>query len=308
MEFDKYQVRKAVLIAAGSIVLGSTVPLLQAGPALAPFLNASSSRSSRPVATPQVETDATADALVFSSPAANPAEAPAAGQPEIEQRRVEVESTSAASAPVPSAPTDGTSAASAPAPSVSASDPVPTTAQVIVQQLATAEQLLRTGHVTAVMDFGDQVQSSTDLVFELMDEQHASSVARMRALVTYLGSDGPRETEHVIIGDQSWRRQPEGGWTREADLETVMDQVQVYLTHASQAREPQVMGADSPPGQVRWFDPLRGGMVQVEVDARAGVPQRLRWATSDTGPILNVTYDGWNAAVSIPDPTADGMQ
>jgi hypothetical protein len=158
------------------------------------------------------------------------------------------------------------------------------------------------------MDFGDQVQSSTDLVFELMDDQNASSVARMRAVVTYVGLDGPRQTEHVIIGDQSWQRQPEGVWTHEADLETVMDQVQVYLTHASQAREPQVTGSDSPPGQVRWFDPLRGGMVQVEVDARAGVPQRLRWAISDTGPILNVTYDGWNAPVSIPDPTADGIQ
>jgi hypothetical protein len=287
MELDRNLVQKALVMAAGSAALGVAVALLQAGPALAPLRNISStSSSSGSVAAPQVAGEPATDssAQAFLAPA------------------IESDVPRAEAAPVLLPPDVS---AAAPAPVVAAAR-VPPNADEMVQQLAAAERLLRMGHITAVLDFGDQVQSSTDLSFELTDEHDASMLPRLRALVTYVGPDGPHQIEHVIVGDQSWQRQRDGQWVRESDQETVAQQVQVYLPHADQARD-AVSGEPGQQGLLHWFDPVRDGVVHVEFDPQAGVPQRLRWATTDGGPTLNVTYGGWNDPVSIPDPAAEGM-
>jgi hypothetical protein len=179
----------------------------------------------------------------------------------------------------------------------SASTPTPATATDVPQRLIAAEGALRRGQMEAVLDYGNGVRATATLVF---DYGGANQPQRLHLTTVYTSPTGSQTSEHIIVGNRAWDRQPDGRWVAVPEQEGVWGRVQPFLPHADQAPTPALrneVGATS----LRWTD--AGQDITVLLDPASGIPQELRQVNRSTGATLVVTYRGWDTPVDIAPPT-----
>jgi len=197
--------------------------------------------------------------------------------------------------PTPASPTLGSEGAAA-ATTVVLSSGTPSVATVL-QQVTKAEKALRTGELQALVDYGQGSRSLARVRFDLGDAEHAP---RLHIITTYESANGSQTSERIIIGDQSWQRQPDGRWASVTEEEGVWGQVQTFLPHAAEISNAEIESGD--PTILQWYEVGRDADVTLQIDPATGIPHELRQVGRTTKMILTVLYNGWNTAVEIMPP------
>ncbi len=184
--------------------------------------------------------------------------------------------------------------------------PTPTTEPTTVQrsatallnQVAEAEETLRTGQFEAAIDYGNGNRSSARMRFDFGDAQQSP---RVHITTTYESAEGTQTVERITVGATTWERQPDGSWTTVSAQAVVWDQVQMFLPHAAAASDAEIVrGANTV--ELHWDDAGRDAEVTLLVDPDTGTPQEMRRLSRATGLALTVTYSGWNTPVEIRPP------
>jgi len=168
----------------------------------------------------------------------------------------------------------------------------------VQSRLARAEATLRTGQIAATMDFGNGMRTLTDVHFDFGGDGRAS---RFYITRIYGGAMGTHKQELIAIGDHTWQRVDEGGWTIVSVPIAVREQVRALLPDANDAVDLAPAGQQTE-DEFRWSDANRNADVTLTVDSTTGIPRQLHQVTHPTGATLSVTYKGWNTAVDVRPP------
>jgi hypothetical protein len=161
-----------------------------------------------------------------------------------------------------------------------------------------AERALQSGQFEILSDYGNGMQSSSNVRF---DFGGAQGVPRFHIVTTYQSPESNRVVEQIMIGDQTWQREADGTWTAIAAQEGVWGQVQPFLPQAASASSPEAT-TEGERTVLQWYDAGRDTDVRLELDPASGTPTTLRRATRATGVVLTATYAGWNTPVEITPP------
>lgn len=200
-------------------------------------------------------------------------------------------SAAATAATAPTAASAETPVAAAPASTPSAR---PTPGAPV--RVANAVGGLRTGQFEVEIRYANTALSTSIIVFDLGSGDRP---ARLHSWTTYHGTTGSLVTERIVIGGQSWTRQPGGTWSLATTAQGVAPEIGPLLPSPGTALSSAV-----PDGAVlRWYDPARDADLRLDLDPSTDRPTRLEQTVRVTGTVLTVTYRGWNAPVSILPPS-----
>lgn len=166
------------------------------------------------------------------------------------------------------------------------------------ERLVRTEAALHTGEIGATVDFGNGMRTVTDVRFDFGSDGRA---ARFQIMRTYGGAMGTHTQELIAIGDRTWQRVDEGGWTIVSVPIAVREQVRALLPDVNGATNFAAAGQNREDA-FRWSNVNRNADVTLTVDGATGIPQRLHQVTHPTGATLSATYTGWNTAVDVRPP------
>ncbi|HEX5692828.1 MAG TPA: hypothetical protein VFX76_22610, partial [Roseiflexaceae bacterium] len=174
----------------------------------------------------------------------------------------------------------------------------PFSAALMVERIASAEQLLKSGHLTVTLDYGDGNQSLADMRFDFGTSEQP---ARYRIVSTYGLGSSAQTVERIIIDDRSWQRQAGGGWVEQPAQDSVGEQIRSYLPRAAEVANPSATreGNDA---ILRWYDVGRDVDATLVVDPATGIPRELRQQGRNNRTSVTVIYESWNADIAITPP------
>jgi hypothetical protein len=205
----------------------------------------------------------------------------------------------------PTVPPRPTPAAATPAPTsgppTAHASPTPPT-KALLEQVDLVLAGLRSGTLEATSDYADGTHTSVSMQFRFGDQRGpARSLPALLSRATYASPDGDRTVERLMWGDQTWQRESGGTWREEhAPQEGVFGSVRPFLPQLAEARDAELVTSGAEP-ELHWVDRPRNADMVLRVDPR-GVPKLLRRTAREGGPVLEVTYTGWNTPVDIPVP------
>jgi hypothetical protein len=185
----------------------------------------------------------------------------------------------------------------APTAAAATSTNAPPAAAATLQRVAAAEAALHRGQIEATISNADGTGAWARLRFDVGD---TTQPAAFHMTSTYTGTAGAQTVERITIGDRSWERQANGGWSARPAQEAVMDQLQVFMPHANRIDASIVDNTD--PTALRWHDAGNDTDVTLVVDPATGIAKELRQVTRATGAIHVIRYTQWNTAVEIKPP------
>lgn len=176
----------------------------------------------------------------------------------------------------------------------------PASAARLIESVAAAEAALRTGELTATREYGGGASSSTHVRFDLGDGQQEP---RLHVVTTYRGAREAETVERLLVGGQTWQRQPDGSWSEQPAQEDVETELRAFLPRASTIVSAEAVGA-AEEAQLRWHDFERNADLTLLVDPATGIPRELSQVLLTTGEALTVVYSGWGTPVELPSPLA----
>ncbi|MCZ7571464.1 MAG: LysM peptidoglycan-binding domain-containing protein [Ardenticatenaceae bacterium] len=174
----------------------------------------------------------------------------------------------------------------------------PSSATVILQQVAQAEAAVRTGRFDVAINYGDRTRSVASILFDLGDGRREP---RLHIITTYESAEGTQAIERITIGNRSWERQPDNPWVAKTEEEGVWAQVQAFLPHAGSVSDAEI-GSGGNTALLHWYAADRHADVTLQADPVTHIPRELRQVTRGTNTVLTVIYSGWNTAVEISPP------
>jgi hypothetical protein len=165
------------------------------------------------------------------------------------------------------------------------------------QRVVDAEASLQSGRIEALLDYGNGAHATAEIEFQL---GAVDRVPLLHLISTYVGSDGSRTIERIVVGNETWERQQDGPWTAGSPIGSIHEQLHSYLPSVASA-DPAVT-EDGATALLAWFDALRDADVTLVADATTGVPQQMQRTPRSGGPTLTVKYVGWNTPVDVSAP------
>lgn len=159
----------------------------------------------------------------------------------------------------------------------------PAESTALLQQVADLEAKVRAGEFEATLDYGNGDRTVTILRFDLNEPP------RYQLVTTYYSVDGTRSAESILIGDQSWERQPDDTWLSSPNRGSVSHQVRSLLPGVTSALQPEI-GAESNQTIMSWYDAQKDEEFLLSLDAETKIPVELRQTRRATGSVLTVVY------------------
>lgn len=205
------------------------------------------------------------------------------------------------SMPIPTVVTPPLTIPTAGIPTVVTAPTLPPTApasSTLRERAITAEAALRTGQLTATIDYGNGSRATIMIRFDLRE---MNSIPRYQTMRTYQGAISNQTMERITIGDHIWQRYGADHWAIVSPQAGDWNQVPVFLPHIGAASNVSVETPGNT-GWLRWYEGARDADITLEVDPVSGVPRQMRQVGRTTGAILSVNYDAWNTEVSIIPP------
>ncbi len=171
-------------------------------------------------------------------------------------------------------------------------------AAVMYERLMAAVAAVKTGEISATLDYGNHARTVIAVRFAL---GQGNDLARTQTTVTYQSTVATRSVEAITIGGQTWQRADGAAWASTDRAENARDQVRALLPQGGTG----TVTAEAHDGAVllRWYDAERTSSVEVEVDATTGIPRQMRQQSRADGSVLTIRYRGWNTPVTITAPS-----
>jgi len=171
-------------------------------------------------------------------------------------------------------------------------------AAVMYERLMAAVANVKTGEISATLDYGNHARTVTAVRFAL---GQGNDLARTQTTVTYQSTVATRSVEAITIGGQTWQHADGAAWVLTDRADNARDQVRALLPQGGTG----TVTAEAHDGAVllRWYDAERTSSVEVEVDATTGIPRQMRQQSRADGSVLTISYRGWNTPVTITAPS-----
>jgi hypothetical protein len=124
---------------------------------------------------------------------------------------------------------------------------------------------------------------------------------RLHIASTSQTSTGSAIFEQIAIGEQTWQRQADGGWTPAPTQDGMWEQIQAYLPN-SRTIANATLTVGERVASVSYRDEAINADTILTVDPTTGTPLQLRQRIGAGGPAIAVVYRAWNVPVVIEAP------